>query len=1467
MIQTTKSTSRKLRRTIYSLQQLRVVHRVPQQFAKGTLWVQRHRVLTGVMTFILVVASIILPVVQSVVAANRYHISHDKAALLDRVNKKLEDKLDFDVEKQVYHFNQAGNTQGSGKDPLKQLQKSTVGGSGAKLYSVDIPRDLSKGITYYDNQQDLQFTMTPAFDAFQGEKQDGRLIYPLKGVAGQAVYTIKNNGLKEDILLDKAPEGGKLSMRFNLNLPKTLEARIIPHTQDVGIYSADPTLFGNISYGSDADRQSVMRARESSPKNYLVFAIPAPIIKQTNKAGEQVGAAYEVSNNTLTLHASNLQYGSYPLTIDPSVVITSATDFTDGNNESNIDISPDQINRGGLTGGTIGTWATTGAGFTTARYFQGQAVFNGYVYISGGLGGSVQSDIQYAKINSDGSLGTWNATTSIPGANAARYGQGMVAYNGYMYIMGGYTGSTYLDDVLYTTINSDGTLGSTWATSSVVLPSTRYTFGLVVYNNRFYLSGGFNGSLKSDTYYSTINADGSISSWTSGAAITNGRLKHSMVQYNGYLYVAGGFNNGVTYYNDVQYAKINSDGSYGSWTATSSFATARYSMGMVAYNGFMYLAGGNANSVLQSDTQYAKINANGTLSVWGTLSSLTGTNATRYGNTMFGYNGFLYSVGGNHATPFLNEVQYVQIDSPGSTGQWATSSPTITALPAARLYAAVVAYNGFVYVMGGQSGSGTGTAVATIYRASIANDGGIGAWTTNATPLPVSRTGLAAVAYNNRMFIIGGSDGAASPTYFNTTYYADIAFGDGSIGAWTASTNLGVGNTRSFLGAVAYGVNSTTSNSGYLYAIGGSNGTAAANHYATVYKSTLSQSGVPGSWSATTSISGANAARDAFGVTIYGDKIYIAGGNTGSAQLNDVKYATITTSTGAISAWTTSANAFTSVRDKLSLAASNGYLYVMGGINSATYKNDIQYARITSGGDISTFTTARYSFTTARAGHVGFAYNGYLYIGGGYAGGTPFTDVQAAAINNGGPGGTGAWSATGSSFSAGGRFNHGTVAYRGFLYVVGGWDGTTYFTTTGQGAVLYAQISNSGTLGSWTAAPAASNLTSARQNFGIAVNNGYIYIAGGDSGPSDLTSVQYIPINANGSITGSWSTVAAGALTGGSDGYYGTRATVYNGYLYVAGGASATYKNKIYYTALNANGNTAASWSTATNFTDGRYEHSIAAYNGYFYIMGGTDDSTLMADVQYAPINANGSLGSFVYTASLTNPRKDFSVAVQNGYMYVIGGYDSMRGNTLIDVQVSAINSDGSLAGWTTTTPINTLASFNTLGRYGTGVVISNGYMYVTGGGNDNSNFADTRMAQINTMARTSTYSQLIDLGAAVALPTSITYNGTARISGSTTVSYQIAGSDGAFGTLTTAGTITPPSCALSTTNTRYVWINVTLDDSLAAAFSETTANNAANVTDITFNYNYGRAPANLRMHGGKYFAVNTQTPLDTCGL
>jgi hypothetical protein len=78
-------------------------------------------------------------------------------------------------------------------------------------------------------------------------------------------------------------------------------------------------------------------------------------------------------------------------------------------------------------------------------------VANGYLYEIGGQNGSSQSTVYSAKMNNDGTIGSWAATTSInvsgsqPRANAT----GIIA-NGYIYVIGGYGAlSNSLDTVYY----------------------------------------------------------------------------------------------------------------------------------------------------------------------------------------------------------------------------------------------------------------------------------------------------------------------------------------------------------------------------------------------------------------------------------------------------------------------------------------------------------------------------------------------------------------------------------------------------------------------------------------------------------------------------------------------------------------------------------------------------------------------------------------------------------------------------------------------------------------------------------------------------------------------------------------------------------------------------------------------------------------------------------------------------------
>src|SRR5690606_36530218 len=101
-----------------------------------------------------------------------------------------------------------------------------------------------------------------------------------------------------------------------------------------------------------------------------------------------------------------------------------------------------------------------------------------------------------------------------------------------------------------------------------------------------------------------------------------------------------------------------------------------------------------------------------------------------------------------------------------------------------------------------------------------------------------------------------------------------------------------------------------------------------------------------------------------------------------------------------------------------------------------------------------------------------------------------------------------------------GRFRHGSVAYNGHLYIIGGADQSD----TPHSNTYYALILSNGTIGSWSS---TSALNTPRAVNGAVVYNGYIYVAGGSSTSfSPLSSVEYARVNTNGSL-GEWQTTTA----------------------------------------------------------------------------------------------------------------------------------------------------------------------------------------------------------------------------------------------------------------------------------------------------------------------------------------------------
>ena len=1170
----------------------------------------------NVAAVVVLILSSFTPYFDDILAQRAYALSDDSRKLVGDANADLAGQLIYNPKENTYLFNVSAQ-KSDDANPAAALQAqvgSSTGKDGDKsLYSLDISAKFADGVKYHDVNSGLEFTMKPQFGGMEGKVVDDHLVFPIGGDK-QAIYTLKGNGLKEDIVVQHV-QSDTLQFSYQLNLPKTLQARMIPDGNGaIGIYAADPSLYSNMQYGSDADRAAVEQARETGEKNYLVFGLPAPVSRDLSD--RTVGhSKFVLDGDKLTVVVDGIADVKGPITVDPSVVVTSSSDFQmGGNDEGMIDFSTSgQVARGGLTGGEVGSWSST-TSLTTAMSSNAPVAYNGYLYIIGGDDSYGLNDVQYAKINTDGTVGTWLTTTSF---TTARYQHTSVVYNGYLYVIGGIdNSSTVLNDVQYAKINGDGTVGA----------------------------------------------------WLTTTSFTTARRHHTSVVYDGYLYVIGGY--GGSYLNDVQYAKIQPPG----YTTPFSFASNNFSTSValdcsVAYNGYIYKIGGSTvdgPTKNVATVQYAALdNVTGDIGTWSSTTSLPQGRGSA-GCTV--YNGRLYVAGGKLANTGSDtkSIIYATINSSGTLGAWTTSPNQPAGNNAGRsnkpgLFTYTSSGGTYLYIVGGCTVISDGTCGTVAYSLINDSDGSIGVFTDASNSMVSSYVARAFALVGDYLYAIGGDD--TSDTGFKDTEYAKIQ-GDGSVGTWTSTAQLP--SVRD--------------------------------------------------WTSATTVSGC---------------IYVLGGEAAGSVAQKTNYYACPSSDGSISSWNTMPSLVIAMTD-MGVTSYNGYIYGVGGYTDANnVVSSTEYAEVNGVVD---------------------RWSDYL----------------------------GAWSTNPTSFTTA-RYGHTSVIYGGYLYVIGG--------VTGNDLVQYAKINADGTLGTWSN---TTSFTTSRYGHTSIVYNGYLYVIGGYSGTATLSDVQYAKINADGTL---------------------------------------------------------GTWSNTTSLTVARDSHTSVVYNGYLYVIGGVG-ITYLSDVQYAKINADGTLGTWQTTTRLPATRYGHTSVIYNGYLYVIGGDDS-SGNKLNDVQCAKINADGTVGTWSATT------SFTTA-RDGHTSVVYNGYLYVIGGSSSGSSYLnDIQYSKINRGRREGLYSKLIDLGSSYKI-TGITYNGSVA-DGDVAINYRTAGANAVFGNTMQLSDLSgsgggASACPLPSELARYIWISVTLgpDDYL---------------TDLTVSYSSIHPSPDIRLRGGKTLQQSQGlSAFDTCG-
>jgi hypothetical protein len=1080
--------------------------RVPRRLAPVIRLLAGTRMrLTLLAVILALLVTEIIPLFQSTFTAQAYSLDQ-ASSLLTAASPAMAAKLKYDAIQGLFNFN-AGYGPGQDKS-----------GSGGALITAKAHADPAKGITVTDPVNNLDLTLKPQFNLLAGKQQENRVVYPLADGSGWLTYTMEAAQAKEDVLLRFA-NGNTMKLDYKLPLSDGLEARL-QQDGSVGIYGST-LLAGNVSTGSARDAQLLEKARDKAPKNQLLFLIPAPVIK-SDQTQSPVRAHYELSGDRLTLKVSGLKKARYPLSIDPSVYVTSAQQFMQGNNESNIDYdtSNNLIQKSKLTGARIPSW-TADLALNSARWSAGYAAGGGYAYVVGGVnGGTASKNVYWAQFNPNANTlntppnpgtgangcnsSSWctNTTYDLP---ANRSGLSSVVYNGYLYAIGGTdsscaTTNNVCNTVYYAKLGANGEPISWTATSNLV--TGRRFAGVAAYNNKLYVVGGqTSASLNGDQTVeaATVNPNGALAAFsTTGMTSipTAGRWGATVLQNNGYLYLIGGAST-TTAANSVQYIKIKSDGTLDTWVTTSSFTNARATFGgnfATIYGNYLYITSGCTTLTTTScttftsttnDFQLASLNADGSVTgftAYATpLMSATSTAMTGYG--LMAWRGALYGIGGctavstatNCSGTSQTQVKYGTVNSDGdvSTVKTANSIPPTgtTSTQGGTIASGVVVNNGYIYNVGGCAG-GTGLCT-TMSRntawAAIASDGSL------AAPATCARTIVNTIWCNDSTNLLPAGIGAMGITVYDNVIYTIGGFtgsanttaayrtslnADGSIGAWAAAdANGALGTAAGYTFTFARAIPGSGTQS-YIYQIGGCTGTTGIG--CSNYIATVRRC---------TITNGAGYVASSCTTTGQQQLYQLASGNGGLGIFGGAVYGNYIYLAGGANDLATTDTADTGALCSVDTTACGGQL------------NVVHYAKIDASGNITRADgtvltgsgTAKWNIASSRLTEerrrtTAFGINGYLYIVAGHNGTTPahtLHDIQRGKIdvNTGDVSGFTALATTITD-----RWDLRAAQANGYIYIVGGCTtgAPPASCTVASGILEYVQIYNN-----WSGSPAS----------------------------------------------------------------------------------------------------------------------------------------------------------------------------------------------------------------------------------------------------------------------------------------------------------------------------------------------------------------------------------------------------------
>lgn len=1305
-------------------------------------------------------------------------------SLLSPINQSLATHLTYDLTKDTYSFNN-----GQSLPTEESIQ------TGAQLITATAHQDAKKGITVSDPINKVDFTLTPKFGLLAGRQDGNRIVYPLANGSGWVVYTMQATGVKEDIILTQS-NSDTSSYEYTLGIGDGLEARL-EADGSIGVYG-NTVLSGDVTTGSEADAALLLKARKAADKNTYLFGIPKPVVIEAGKKiSKSATARYSLEGNTVKVNVEGLKNAQFPLSIDPSIYVATAQQFMQGNNETNINFNVDDqlIEKAHTTGARFNDWNST-LNLNTTVWKQGIAAAGGYIYTVGGVhpdGGTTS----YTSPGSDTFVvpaGITSITVKVWGAGGGGGGGGNSQPGG----DGG--GGGYVESTLAVTPGETLTLnvggggaggafssrgndagggGGGGGYSSVYRSSTPLAIAaggggggggrqavagagggagggatgqsggsIATSNGR----GGTGGTpTTGGTAGTSTGNDGANGSSLNGGDGGDGRTNDGADGSGATGGSQGGGNGGLANVNNTRAGGGGGGGGLfggAGGGATSSTTTAA---GGGGGGGSSYITGSGTSNTGGSDSTPGNSSDSDRASAadgGGGGAALGAGTAGDSGIIVVSYTGTVAAVDTVSWAKFNTSTGTIESANPGNgvCSGWCTS--TSYNLPSPRGALSLVAYNGFLYAIGGEdtscttaNGTGDGGVCKTVYVAKIGANGEPQLWhptDTNKnnwvywyrdTDINIPRSFTAAVASNNHIYLLGGkTSSGGTPSVTNNIRIADIV-PTGTLSNWSTSAT-----------SLPYNVYSHDVQvyNDRLYLIGGASSIGGAP-LSSIYYNKLNSGGTLNNWVQTTSLATGVMSNGGGFTTVWGGYLYVTGGCSavnGSGYCTSVASITQLASInadGTIDTWNINGTLSPDSRMGHGLIAWRNYIYEIGGCASqntttgicSSALNTINFGIVNQDGDASTVDQSVSNGTAPCSG------------------GSP-TNCNLPGTGNVG------------------NLLTNSVITNGYLYVIGGCTNNTCTTGNVSGNVAYVAISSTGTMTKPATCPNGSyqggtwcvdNVNTVSGGVAAAspvVFNGTMYLVGGLNGANKNT-INRTTLNSDGSI-GAWTSQSMTGLGATSVSYLyafaranPASAGTNPGNLYILGGCATSsgigctaYSQGVYKCNIQTAG-TIASCSTSGQLQIGTLPGDTATglgimsgtvYANYIYLIGGVSPNQVdLTTVIYAQIDTSNNIVSvptyptgstLSSTGWVQSPnqmevgRRRASAFGYNGYIYVVGGYDGSGGGVLADIEFVKVNvSDGSLGSSSEGFHVSAVTINQ---RWGLNVSVSNSYAYVIGG-------------------------------------------------------------------------------------------------------------------------------------------------------